>query len=42
MPDPDDRWVNMPADRHIQSGVISFSDSHVERWKWKYPKQFKK
>jgi prepilin-type processing-associated H-X9-DG protein len=40
-PDPDDRWVNMPADRHNRSGVFSFADGHVEIWKWKWPKQFK-
>ncbi|MEK7674605.1 MAG: type II secretion system protein [Verrucomicrobiota bacterium] len=39
---PDDRWVNMPADRHGQSGVLSFANGHVKRWKWKWPKQFKK
>jgi prepilin-type N-terminal cleavage/methylation domain-containing protein len=41
-PAPDDRWVNMPADRHAQAGVLSFADGHEERWKWKWPKQFKK
>ncbi|MBI3416360.1 MAG: type II secretion system protein [Verrucomicrobia bacterium] len=41
-PSPDDRWVNMPADRHCQVGVLSFADGHVEKWKWKWPKQFKK
>ena len=40
-PNPDDRWVNMPADRHAQSGVLSFADGHAEKWKWKWPKQFK-
>ena len=40
-PAPDDRWVNLPADRHNQSGVLSFADGHVESWKWKWPKQFK-
>ena len=39
---PDDRWVNMPADRHGQVGILSFADGHVEKWKWKWPKQFKK
>lgn len=41
-PYPDDRWVNMPADRHVQSGVLSFADGHAERWKWRWSKQFKK
>jgi prepilin-type N-terminal cleavage/methylation domain-containing protein/prepilin-type processing-associated H-X9-DG protein len=40
-PDPDDRWVNMPADRHGQTGTLSFADGHVEKWKWKWPKRFK-
>ena len=39
-PAPDDRWVNMPADRHGQSGVLSFADGHAETWKWKWPKRF--
>ncbi len=40
-PDPDDRWVNMPADRHGQTGVLTFADGHAERLRWKFPKQFK-
>jgi prepilin-type N-terminal cleavage/methylation domain-containing protein/prepilin-type processing-associated H-X9-DG protein len=40
-PAPDDRWVNMPADRHGQAGVLSFADGHAESWKWRWPKQFK-
>ena len=39
-PAPDERWVNMPADRHGQSGVLSFADGHAETWKWKWPKRF--
>jgi len=39
-PTPDDRWVNMPADRHGQLGVLSFADGHAEAWKWKWPKRF--
>jgi prepilin-type N-terminal cleavage/methylation domain-containing protein len=41
-PDPDQRWVNMPADRHGGVGVLSFADGRSERWKWRWPKQFKK
>jgi prepilin-type N-terminal cleavage/methylation domain-containing protein/prepilin-type processing-associated H-X9-DG protein len=37
---PDDRWVNLPADRHGQTGTLSFADGHVEKWKWKWPKNF--
>lgn len=40
-PIPDDRWVNMPADRHNKGVVLSFVDGHVEQWKWKWTKQFK-
>jgi prepilin-type N-terminal cleavage/methylation domain-containing protein/prepilin-type processing-associated H-X9-DG protein len=40
-PVPDDRWVNMPADRHGQAGVLSFADGHVESWRWKWRKDFK-
>ena len=39
-PDPDDRWVNLPAGRHAQHGVLSFADGRVEAWKWKWRKQF--
>ena len=41
-PNPDDRWVNLPAGRHDRSGILSFADGHAEQWKWKWPKQFKK
>lgn len=40
-PDPDDRWVNMPTDRHAKGGTFSFVDGHVELWKWKWSKDFK-
>jgi prepilin-type processing-associated H-X9-DG protein len=40
-PAPDDRWVNMPADRHGQAGVLSFADGHAESWRWRWPKQLK-
>jgi len=39
-PAPDKRWVNLPAGRHSQTGVLSFADGHSEQWKWKYSKQF--
>jgi prepilin-type N-terminal cleavage/methylation domain-containing protein len=38
-PNPDDRWVNLPAGRHDRIGILSFADGHVEQWKW--PNQFK-
>jgi len=39
-PDPDERWVNLPAGRHNQVGVLSFADGHAEKWKWKWQKSF--
>ncbi len=41
-PNPDNRWVNLPAGRHNQVGVLSFADGRAEQWKWKWPKQFAK
>ncbi len=41
-PKPDDRWVNMPADRHGDVGVLSFADGRAERWAWRTGKPFKK
>ncbi len=38
-PFPDNRWVNLPTDRHRQGGTFSFADGHVEHWKWRHPKQ---
>lgn len=40
-PQPDDRWVNLPAGRHGQTGVLSFADGRGERWKWRHGKEFK-
>jgi prepilin-type N-terminal cleavage/methylation domain-containing protein/prepilin-type processing-associated H-X9-DG protein len=37
---PDNRWVNMPADRHDRGCNLSFADGHVEHWVWKWPKTF--
>lgn len=39
-PNPDPRWVNLPAGRHAQSGVLSFADGHAEQWAWQWPKKF--
>lgn len=39
-PFPDNRWVNLPADRHGGSGVLSFADGHVESWQWMERKEF--
>jgi prepilin-type processing-associated H-X9-DG protein len=32
-------WGGVPADRHGQSGSLSFGDGHVEAVRWKSPKQ---
>ena len=37
--DPDETWQNAPSDRHSQGMNLSFTDGHVEYWKWRYPKQ---
>jgi prepilin-type N-terminal cleavage/methylation domain-containing protein/prepilin-type processing-associated H-X9-DG protein len=39
-PEPDNRWVNLPTDRHSLGVTLSFVDGHVERWKWRNPKSF--
>jgi len=39
-PSPDTRWVNLPAGRHAQNGILSFADGHVEKWAWQWPKKF--
>jgi len=33
-------WFDMPSDRHIQGGNLSFADGHVEHWRWKAPMVF--
>ena len=39
-PSPDDRWVNLPTDRHGLAGTLSFSDGHSELWRWRWTKRF--
>jgi prepilin-type processing-associated H-X9-DG protein len=39
-PDPDNRWINMPTDRHGLAGTLAFVDGHVEKWRWKAEKKF--
>jgi prepilin-type processing-associated H-X9-DG protein len=39
-PNPDPRWVNRPAGRHAQKGILSFADGHAEQWAWQWPKKF--
>ncbi len=35
-------WWDLPADRHRQGCNLSFADGHVEHWRWKAPKIFKR
>jgi prepilin-type processing-associated H-X9-DG protein len=37
---PTQAWMNMPANRHGNAGNLGFIDSHVETWRWRYPKIF--
>lgn len=39
-PYPDIRWVNLPAGRHGQTGILTFADGHTEKWRWNNPKRF--
>jgi prepilin-type N-terminal cleavage/methylation domain-containing protein/prepilin-type processing-associated H-X9-DG protein len=32
-------WSSIPSDRHNQGCNLSFSDGHVEYWKWFWPKK---
>lgn len=34
----DGYWWDIPANRHNQAANLSFTDGHVEHWKWKVPK----
>jgi len=31
-------WLDIPADRHLQGGNLTFADGHAEHWKWRAPK----
>jgi len=33
-------WWDMPSNRHSQGANLSFSDGHVEHWRWQVPKLF--
>jgi len=37
---PDNRWVNLPSDRHGRMGTLSFADGHVIKIRWKHRKRF--
>jgi|SRR5438128_5073973 len=32
-------WMDMPSDRHSKGCSLSFADTHVEHWPWKWPKK---
>ena len=38
MPNYDYAWWDIPSDRHLGGGNLSFADGHVEHWRWKAPK----
>jgi len=40
MRNPDNRWLNLPSDRHGRMGTLSFADGHVVKMRWKYRKRF--
>jgi len=33
-------WWDMPSDRHDRGACVSFTDGHVEYWRWRVPKVF--
>jgi prepilin-type N-terminal cleavage/methylation domain-containing protein/prepilin-type processing-associated H-X9-DG protein len=35
IPPPDDSWRDLPGSRHSRGCTFSFTDGHVEYWKWK-------
>ena len=37
---PDNRWVNLPSDRHGKKGSLSFADGHVSKIRWRSRKVF--
>jgi prepilin-type processing-associated H-X9-DG protein len=37
----DERWWDLPANRHGQAANLTFADGHVERWRWRAPKVFR-
>jgi prepilin-type N-terminal cleavage/methylation domain-containing protein/prepilin-type processing-associated H-X9-DG protein len=32
------QWWDIPANRHNQGCSLSFTDGHVEHWRWRFPK----
>jgi prepilin-type N-terminal cleavage/methylation domain-containing protein/prepilin-type processing-associated H-X9-DG protein len=39
---PVETWWDLPANRHGDGANHAFADGHVERWRWKQPKVFRK
>jgi prepilin-type N-terminal cleavage/methylation domain-containing protein/prepilin-type processing-associated H-X9-DG protein len=37
---PENRWINMAADRHRGMGSLSFADGHVSKIRWRAAKKF--
>lgn len=37
---PENRWINMSADRHRGMGSLSFADGHVSKIRWRWSKRF--
>jgi prepilin-type N-terminal cleavage/methylation domain-containing protein/prepilin-type processing-associated H-X9-DG protein len=35
----DQTWADLPSDRHSRGCNLSFADSHVEHWRWKWAKR---
>jgi prepilin-type N-terminal cleavage/methylation domain-containing protein/prepilin-type processing-associated H-X9-DG protein len=35
-------WKDLPADRHTRGCNLSFLDGHVDHWRWKAPKIFRR
>ncbi len=40
MRNPDNRWLNLPSDRHGRMGTLSFADGHVIKIRWRHRKKF--
>ncbi len=38
----EDRWFDLPTDRHNRGCNLSFLDGHAEHWRWKAPKVFRR
>jgi prepilin-type N-terminal cleavage/methylation domain-containing protein/prepilin-type processing-associated H-X9-DG protein len=41
-PEPDETWIELPADWHNHGMNFSYTDGHVAYWKWGYEKRGRK